>query len=160
MNKDSEHNIQASFVDWVLWTYARDETFVRPLFFSTLNGAFLGGGDQISRGRVMGKLKRAGALPGVSDILYLQPRGTWSYLALELKTEKRKREKDRGLSEEQEDFLNAVGSVGGLPSVCYGIDEAINTFKSYMSLESRAFRDFSFGLQSRVLSLKSEESRP
>ena len=154
--KESEHNIQASFVDWVLWTYGRDETFIRPLFFAVPNGAYLGGKSPVT----FMKLKKEGFLQGVADLLYLQPRGPWSYLALELKTEKRKRARDRGLSEDQVSFLESVSEVGGLPVVTYGLDEAIEAFTKYMSHRPRIILGVDSVLQSRGLSLKSEESRP
>lgn len=130
-----EHNIQASFVDSVLWQYKSDPTFLRPLFFAVPNGAFLGG---YNRPAVFAKLKKEGVYPGVADMLYLQPRGVWSFMAIELKTEKRKREKGRGVSEEQKIFLDAVSEARGLPSVCYGVDEALEAFSLYMSLDPRS----------------------
>jgi hypothetical protein len=141
----SEHNIQASFVDSVLWQYKSDPTFLRPLFFAVPNGAYLGGRSPVT----FAKLKREGFLQGVADILYLQPRGVWSFMAIELKTEKRKREKDRGLSVDQVSFLDAVSEAGGLPSVCYGVDEAIEAFTLYMSRPPREIFDRSDMLQSR-----------
>lgn len=146
INDDSEHNIQSAFVDWVLWQYRNDPTFFRPLFFAVPNGAFLGGRSPVT----FQKLKREGFQQGVADLLYLQPRGEWSYLALELKTPKRKREKGRGLSDEQEEFLNAVGLAGGLPSVCYGLEEAIETFSLYMGLKARVIAELESVLQSRA----------
>lgn len=142
---DSEHNIQASFVDWVLWEYRHDSSFIRPLFFAVPNGAYLGGKSPVT----FAKLKREGFLQGVSDILYLQPRGVWSIHAIELKTEKRKREKGGGLSDHQREFLDAVGDAGGLPSVCYGLDEAIETFQQYMRSRARIIGELDSVLQSR-----------
>lgn len=157
MIKESEHNIQASFVDWVLWEYRNDSTFIRPLFFAVPNGAYLGGKSPVT----FAKLKKEGFLQGVADLLYLQPRGEWSYLALELKTPERKRSKDRGLSEAQTEFLSAVGLSGGLPLVCYGVDEAIEYFRDYMSLKSKLIEELDSVLQSRDLEPgKSEELRP
>lgn len=157
---DSEHNIQAAFVDSVLWEYMHDPTFIRTLFFSTLNGAFLGGGNEISRGRVMGKLKKAGALSGVPDIFYLQPRGEYAYLAIELKTESKRRAKDGGLSENQIEFLQSAAMVGGRALVAYGLDEAIEAFRYYMKLEAAYIRELDSVIQSARVRLKSEESRP
>lgn len=157
MIKESEHNIQAAFIDWVLFQYRADPTFIRPLFFAVPNGAYLGGKSPVT----FAKLKREGFVQGVADLLYLDPRGEWAYLALELKTPERKRSKDRGLSEAQTEFLNAVGLAGGLPLVCYGLEEAIEYFRDYMSLKSKLIEELDSVLQSRGLELeKSEEPRP
>jgi hypothetical protein len=68
--KSREHNEQATFIDHVLWTYRNREDFNRGVFFAVPNGAWLGGRAK----NVMNKLKGEGFLPGVFDILYLQPR--------------------------------------------------------------------------------------
>lgn len=154
---DSEHNIQAAFIDWVLWTYKNDPTFLRPLFFAVPNGAFLGGKSPVT----FAKLKKEGLRNGVADLLYLQPRGVWSYHAIEFKTEKRKREKGGGLSDDQREFLDSVSEAGGLPSVCYGVDEAIDAFGLYMSRPARGIADLPdmLMIQSRPR-IKSEEPGP
>lgn len=149
--KESEHNIQASFIDWALYQYRHDETFLRPLFFAVPNGAYLGGRSPAT----FAKLKREGFVNGVSDILYLQPRGGYSFMALELKTPERKRQKGRGLSDDQKIFLDAVSEAGGLPSLCYGTDEAIEAFSLYMSLKTRYDT-----IPAPGLLFKSEETRP
>ncbi len=128
--KTTEHNEQATFIDAVLWQYRNDPSFLRPLFFSVPNGAFLGGRSALQ----YAKLKKEGFRNGVSDILYLQPRGMYSYFSLEMKTQERKRERGGGLSEDQRGFLQAVTDAGGLSAVCYGADEAIEAFGRYMAL--------------------------
>ena len=122
----SEHEEQAAFVAEVLYRYANRDDFIRPLFFSTFNGAWLGG-NAGARARQMQKAKEAGFLPGVADILYLQPRGEWMYLVIEMKS------KGGKLSEEQKTFINAVKWEGeGLAVVCHSAEEAIETFDKYM----------------------------
>lgn len=129
-----EHNEQATFVDYVLWTYLHRADFVRGLFFAVPNGAWLGG-----RGSsVMNKMKKEGFLPGVSDILYLQARGDqYTFLAIEMKTEERRNEKNGGLSDEQSAFIAAANADGGMAGVCYGADEAIKIFDEYMLMDNR-----------------------
>src|ERR1044072_1693860 len=129
--KISEHDEQANFIQETFYKYRNDETFIRELFFSVPNGAFLGGR---SAAQFM-KLEREGFRKGVSDVLYLQARGKYHYLALEMKTKGRRREKDGGLSLEQVGFNLAVSMAGGLSFVCYGADEASEAFDRYMSLE-------------------------
>lgn len=131
--KTSEHNDQATFIETVLYLYRNDPTFIRPLFFSVPNGAFLGG-----RGSAQyAKLKKEGFVNGVSDLIYLQPRGPYHYLALEMKTEARRRERDGGLSPDQAEFIRSVSMAGGFPVVCYGAEEAIACFANYMSFETK-----------------------
>lgn len=105
LGKLSEHQHQATFVEHVLWTYRNRPDFIRRLFFAVPNGAWLGGKRPAY---VMEKLKGEGLLPGVADLLYLQPRGEYAYLAIEMKTPERAKEKDAGLTEDQRDFLLAV----------------------------------------------------
>lgn len=131
--KSSEHNEQATFIDHVLWTYRNREDFIRNLFFAVPNGAWLGGRAK----NVMNKLKGEGFLPGVSDLLYLQPRGTYPYLAIEMKSPSRRNHKDGGLEESQIAFLKAANDAGALALVCYGADEAIERFDNYMTLMVR-----------------------
>lgn len=132
--KPSEHQEQAAFFDYVLFQYQHDPTFIRPLFFAVPNGSWLGGKTPGARAALMQKMKGEGLTPGVSDLLYLQPRGVYSYLAIEMKTEKRRNEKDGGLSLEQVEFLHAAREAGALAVVCYGADEAIRAFDEYMGM--------------------------
>lgn len=126
----TEHSEQAAFVAEVLYRYSNRDDFIRPLFFSVPNGAWLGGKNPHA---LMAKYKAEGFLPGVADILYLQPRGDWSFLAIEMKAVNRK----GGVSEEQNTFIRAALSAGGLALVCYGTDSAIKAFTKYMELLSR-----------------------
>ncbi len=133
----SEHNEQATFVDYVLWQYRNRTDFIRPLFFAVPNGAWLGGRAPL----VMMKMKKEGFLPGVSDILYLQARADYTFLAIELKTEDRRNQKNGGVSEEQRTFIEAANKDGGMARVCYGADDAIHVFDAYMAMENRFMTD-------------------
>lgn len=159
--KQSEHNVQASFVDSVLWQYRTDPTFIRPLFLAVPNGAFLGGGEK--RFAVYGKLRKEGLSPGVSDILYLQSRGEWSFLSIEFKTEEKRRRSDLGLRVEQVEFITAAARGGGAPFICFSVDDAIEAFSWYMALEAHPGRALNLSLGDMLESLsalKSEESLP
>lgn len=127
----SEFSEQAAFVSYVLYKYSNDPTFIRGLFFSTFGGAWLGGNIG-ARARQMQKAKEAGFLPGIADVLYLQPRGVCAYLAIEMKI------KGGRLSEEQDAFLSAAKAAGGQAWVCYGQDMAVNVFEHYMELEPKS----------------------
>lgn len=129
--KTTERQEQIAFVSYVLQAYAHRPDFIRGLFFAVPNGAWLGGKRPAY---VMEKMKGEGVLPGVADLLYLQPRGEYAYLAIEMKTPQRKKEKTGGLTDEQLDFLQNVIIAGGRADICYGADEAIALFDWYMRL--------------------------
>ena len=129
----SEHTAQAAFITEILYIYRNDDSFIRPLFFSVPNGAVLGG----NRFALAAKLKSEGMVSGVADILYLQPRGDHSFFALEMKKEERKREKNGGLSGEQEHWLRSAQRVGAYIAVCYNTDESVKEFTHYMGLEPK-----------------------
>ncbi len=83
----------------------------------------------------MAKFKAEGLKPGVSDILYLQPRGTYAYLAIEMKAQDRRNQKDGGVSLEQYEFLEEVEKNGGMALCCYSCDEALDAFYNYMNMK-------------------------
>lgn len=125
----NEHDEQVAFVDDVLWNYKNHPDFVRLLFFATLNGAWLGGNSFA----VWHKHEAEGAVKGVSDILYLQPRGKYHYLCIEMKRPARRKEKDGGVTQAETLWMLAAG-VYGYTAVCYNAEEAMNVFNLYMSL--------------------------
>lgn len=125
----SEHSDQAAFIDYVISVYKARADFSPRLFFAVPNGAMLGGRVPALQ---MEKLKREGVQPGVADLLYLQPRGKWAYLAIEMKTAERKSEKRGGLTDAQREWLLAAGQCGARAVVCWGLDDAIETFDDYM----------------------------
>lgn len=128
----SEHDEQAAFIGTVVAAFRLQDDFIRPLLFSVPNGAVLGG----NRWALANKLKNEGMLPGVADVLYLQPRGDHAFFAIEMKTEKRRREHNGGLTDEQSEWLRAARRVGAYVAVCYSADEAVSEFSYYMKLEA------------------------
>lgn len=129
-----ERDIQIAFVQYVLTMYMQREDFIRRMFFHVPNGVKLGARNAPA---MMHKLKQQGVLPGVPDILYLYPRGMWNFLAIELKTEARRNEKNGGLSDEQLKWQDDARRAGALVFVAYGLDEAIEIFDQYMHNPSR-----------------------
>lgn len=127
----TEHQEQAAFFTMVLYKYQHNPAFARPLFFAVPNGAWLGGRRPSN---VMEKMKAEGLTPGVSDILYLQPRGHYSYLCIEMKRSDQSNRKNGGLRDEQIEFLNAASLAGAFFAVCYSADEAERAFDTYMEL--------------------------
>ncbi len=129
----SEHEEQASFIQEVELRFTFRDDFVSILLFATLNGAWLGG----NRFALMNKYKDEGFKKGVADLLYLQPRGDYSCLAIEMKAQDQRGEKSGGVSRDQSEFLAAVNANGGTGEVCYGADEAVALFTWYMSLPQK-----------------------
>jgi hypothetical protein len=127
----SEHAEQAAFFAEVLFTYQHRADFISKLLFSVPNGMWLGGNNKFA---LMNKFKAEGLQPGVADILYLQPRGEYNCLVIEMKALDKRNVKD-AVSADQAEFLAAVNGAGGLGEVCYGCDEAMKIFNLYMSLE-------------------------
>lgn len=129
----SEHDEQANFFSAVGVTYLHRADFVRILLFSVPNGMWIGGKNPYA---MMNKFKAEGLQPGVSDILYLQPRGEYNCLAIEMKAQDKRNDKD-AVKPEQAEFLEAVNASGGLGEVCYGCAEALQVFDVYMRMEER-----------------------
>lgn len=124
----SEHQEQANFFAEVQLRYQLRDDFIRTLLFSVPNGMLLGGRNKFA---LINKYKAEGLHPGVADILYLQPRGEYAYLAIEMKA-RHKYE----VTDVQTEFLRAVNGAGGLGEVCFGCDDAIRIFELYMSFKA------------------------
>jgi hypothetical protein len=82
----------------------------------------------------MNKLKKEGLTPGVADTLFLSGRGGYLGLALEFKTPDKQETKDGGLSENQQEFLQAARVEGYRAVVAYGADHAEQIVTEYLSL--------------------------
>lgn len=129
----SEHDEQANFFQLVGSSFSYRADFVRMLLFSVPNGMWIGGSNPYA---LMNKLKAEGLQPGVSDILYLQARGEYNCLVIEMKAQDKRNSKD-AVTPEQAEFLATVNANGGLGEVCYGCDEALAIFKTYMQMEAK-----------------------
>ena len=129
----SEHQEQVNFLLEVRTRYGLREDFIETLLFATPNGMWAGGSSREGKFALIGKMKKEGFKNGVSDLLYLQPRGDYAYLAIEMKATD-KRDDAKAVSPEQAAFLAAVNEAGGTGEVCYGCDEAVAIFTWYMSL--------------------------
>lgn len=136
--KVTESNEQAAFVDTVLYTYKRRSDFLRRMFFATLSGVWIAGSDKRRKAALIAKYKREGWVNGVADILYLQPRGEWAYLAIEMKTTSRASEKNGGASADQIAWLYEARQAGALTAICHGADAAWEVFSGYMALPARS----------------------
>ena len=85
------------------------------LFWANVNGAHLSGNIG-RRAAQMGKLKKEGLLPGLSDLTIFEPRGGWSCLFVEMK----KANGGSGASENQVWFIAEVEKRGAIGAVCNG----------------------------------------
>ncbi len=132
--KSSEHHEQAALVDTVAFTYQHRTDFLRPLFFSTLSGAWIAGSGT-RKVALIAKYKREGWVNGVADLLYLQPRGGYAYLAIEMKTEERLGEKNGGATEDQLVWLRAARLAGAMAEICHGAEMGWEVFSRYMALD-------------------------
>lgn len=133
-SQTNEHIEQATFVHTVLLQYRLRADFLRPLFFSTLSGAWIAGSSRVAKGALIAKYKSEGWVNGVADLLYLQPRGEYAFLALEMKTPARAKEKHGGASEEQLEWLKAARAAGAMAEICHGSEYAFEVFSKYMAL--------------------------
>ena len=131
----TEHNEQAALVSAVRITYQHRSDFYPELFFATMSGAWIAGSGRSGKAALIAKYKREGWVNGVADLLYLQPRGNYAYLAIEMKTPTRRGEKNGGASEGQIEWLKAAKRAGALAVICYGADHAWEVVSGYMSLD-------------------------
>ena len=129
----SEHAEQANFIEAVGCIYGHRDDFIPTLLFAVPNGSWFGGSNPWA---MFNKFKKEGFRQGVSDLIYLQPRGKFNCLAIEMKALDRKGKKD-AVSDEQQEFIDAVKQAGGAAFDCYGCDEALIVFEGYMNFPVR-----------------------
>ena len=118
--KPREKDLQAAVFDWVKWEVAR-----RPelyLIYAIPNGAVAGPG----RFATVNWMKSQGMKNGVPDICLPVPRGGYSALYIEMKTEKGQ------LSDEQDKFIAVLRHYLNRVEVCRSSEEAINTITEYL----------------------------
>lgn len=114
---DEEHRIQCACVNWFRLQYPDHASAL----FAVPNGG--------RRDRVSGaKLKAEGALPGVSDLILLLPRGRHHGLLIEMKTERGKQ------SQAQRDWQRDMVHRGYKYMVIRSIDEFIDMVTDYLLL--------------------------
>lgn len=128
----SEHEEQANFFTEAKMRFGFRDDFIERLLFAVPNGMWIGGGNKFA---LMNKYKAEGFKTGVSDIIYLQPRGGYNCLVIEMKAQDKRNDKD-AVSPDQAAFLEAINGAGGIGEVCYGCDEAMELFTRYMNFEA------------------------
>lgn len=129
-----EHQEQSNFVAEVFARYGNRIDFIRELFFAVPSGFVAGGKNKFA---LLGKLQNEGWHSGVADLHYLQPRGKYPYMAIEMKRSDKRNVKNGGLSPEQMLYIEAAKSVGAYVRVCYTAEEAMDEFDKYMRMEAK-----------------------
>ena len=114
----TEHQIQASFFEQILWMENTDERL--KLMFAVPNG----GKRDIATAV---KLKAEGCRAGVADVMFPYPSKGFHGLAIEFKKPVTGR-----VSKEQSDYLNLLGRNGWLVAICTDAEAAIKTVKDYL----------------------------
>ena len=126
----TEHQEQSNFFQEVRTRFASRDDFLTELFFSVPNGSWFGG----NRFAMYHRMVSEGFRKGVADTLYLQARGEYAYLAIEMKRSDKRKSPNGGIEPEQETFLQKVHEGGGFGTVCYSSQQAVEVFCWYMEL--------------------------
>ena len=116
---------QTVFFDAIAWSYKARSDFRPMLLFATFNGEIW---------RSAKKLERAGLVKGVVDILYLQPRGGYSYFACELKRINLKGKALGGRTIEELAWMNEARKANAFVFLAHGADQALEKFAEYMAM--------------------------
>ena len=115
MNKQSEHDLQVSCVNWFRAKYSTE------IIFSIPNG----GQRNII---VATKLKAEGVLSGVPDLFVMLSKGGFHGLYIEMKR------KGGKLTENQKEFFKMATNKGYLCSKCESFEDFHNTITTYMKM--------------------------
>lgn len=116
--KYEESKIQIAFFDWIKLQYPKFAAFCLHI----PNGGKMG----IARGRI---LKRMGVKAGTADVLFMWRKKYFGGLWLEFKSATGKQ------SESQKEFERLCHIAQYDYQVVHSVDEAMEAFKRYMSLE-------------------------
>lgn len=81
------------------------------------------------------KHKQEGAVRGVADVLFLIPRGEFTFMAIEMKRSDRRNQKDGGLTPDEKDWLDTARKNGAYAVVAYSAEDAKQKFDWYMKLQ-------------------------
>ena len=118
-----ESRLQCSCVQW----FRLQHPDKRLLLFAVPNGGFRIASEAA-------RLYAEGVVPGVSDLIYLEPRGGYGALCIEMKTTLTgSRQSDR-----QKEWQKAVEAVGIRYVICRTLEEFIKAVEDYLALEPMA----------------------
>lgn len=111
-NRSPEHDIQVALTRYL---EAHPQS---PLFSATVGGVRLAM-------HTAKKMKQAGYKRGIPDLLIFEPRGMYSGLAIEVKTEKGRP------STYQKDWIKRLNSNGWRAEICYGLAACMQVIDEY-----------------------------
>lgn len=114
-NKSPEHDIQVAVVGLL------ESIHPKPLYSATVGGVRLA----IHTAK---KMKEAGYSSGIPDMLIFEPRGFYTGLAIEIKTEKGR------ASDNQKQWVTDLNNRGWRAEVCRGFDECADVISEYFNL--------------------------
>ena len=109
----SEHDEQVALINWFRYHSPK------YILFSIPNGGMRNIGTAI-------KLKREGALAGVSDLFLMKANAKYHGLFIEMKALKGK------VSDEQKYFIEQAKEQGYAAEVCYGFEQAQSVILKYL----------------------------
>ena len=116
-----EMSIQSSCVAWLWNTYPQ----YRELYFCVPNE-----NSRSDSNAITGAIRRAsGVIRGVSDTIFLLPRGKYICLCVEFKTEIGKQ------SDAQKSWQAKVESVGAMYVICRSLEQFKKIIEDYLQLE-------------------------
>lgn len=133
-NRHVEDAEQAALLEWARYAFPSFGLGGRCLF-AIPNGAHLAG-DERTRARQMGRLKRLGLVAGAADLFLARASGRYHGLFIEMKKPessfRSEAEIGRAVSEDQRRFADEVRGEGYAWIACYGAGDAIAAIKAYL----------------------------
>ena len=120
MTRSAEHETQAAFIEWT--AYRLGEYPELEWIFAIPNGGH-------RHKAVAGRMKAEGVRAGVPDLMLPVPRGGYHGLWIEVKIRPNKP------TEAQTAWLEFLEGQGYAVSVCFGVEELIETVEWYLELE-------------------------
>ena len=120
----SEHDDQAAYIEWLKLTRLWD----RYPIFGVPNGVPLAG-SKMQRVRIINYMKAEGLRPGVSDIIFMVPRGGYHGMVMENK----RSDGGAGLSKDQSEFFKLCEAQGYFTTSPNGLDEMMAITEEYLS---------------------------
>lgn len=114
-----EKEIQAKIVKHIRTFYPGTLFTISPSIFCMLPGL-----SKEHRSKILLHLYSMGYLKGTADLIIDEPRGKYYGMRLELKTEKVRTSKGKGLSDEQKKYIKAAIHRGFFARAAWGFEEA------------------------------------
>lgn len=127
----SEREEQEILIRWARLAAQKDPRLAR--LFHVPNGGW-------RHPATAARMKRAGVMPGVPDLLMPVPSREYVGMAIEMKS------RDGKVSPDQRDWLNYLESVGWCVVVCYSFKEAREEICKYLGLKRKEVKSWTESL--------------